>query len=477
MFRRLRTCALVAVLAGFAGSLVALPAAPAGAAPERRVLLVGDSVMASLAPGFTDAANRVIGGGGWTVGIDAQVCRRLVATSCGSPRPATALEVIQAHRSELTGALVIGAGYNDQNPTAFRDAVRTILAEVPGVDVFWLTYSTGGSSASTYAVMNQVLAEEATADPDLHVVDWDGARQPTWTGSDGLHLNAAGANGMATLILQQLDAWYATEQCVPRASTNPPATPSTASASGYWLLDSAGKIHPYGAAQDLGDLEGSGRVPASMQATPSGLGYWIVDTLGRVHAFGDAQALGDLRDTRLNGPILRIEAHPTRPGYWLVASDGGVFAFDVPFLGSMGATPLNQPVISMHATADGNGYWLVARDGGVFSFGTAVFHGSTGATPLNSPVISMAVAPGGAGYWLYAADGGVFSFDVAFHGSVPGTGLCGIPPTVAMRASRTGGGYWVVTNTGRVFAFGDAYHYGDQPTLASGVHVVDMAVR
>src|SRR5688572_14865626 len=167
MSRRLRTCALVAVLAGVAGSLVAIPAAPAGAAPERRAFLVGDSVMASLAPGFTDAANRVIGGGGWTVGIDAAVCRRLVATSCGSPRPATALEVIRAHRAELTGALVIGAGYNDQSPTAFRDAVRTILAEVPGIDVLWLTYSTGGSSAAAYAALNQVLAEEATADPDL----------------------------------------------------------------------------------------------------------------------------------------------------------------------------------------------------------------------------------------------------------------------------------------------------------------------
>jgi lysophospholipase L1-like esterase len=468
-----RALALVAAIAGLAGVLVALPA---GAAPERRVLLVGDSVMASLGPAYTDAAGRVIGGGGWAVETDAQVCRRLVATSCGSPRPATALEVVRAH-APLTGALVIGAGYNDQNPSSLRDAVRTILAEVPDVDVFWLTYSTGGTSAATYAAMNQVLAEEAAADPDLHVVDWDGARQPGWTGSDGLHLSAAGATGMATLILQHLDAWWQTTQCTPGPNTNPPASPSPASASGYWLLDSTGKIHRYGAAEDLGDLEGSGRVPASMQATPSGAGYWIVDTVGQVHAFGDAQALGDLRSARLNGPILRIEAHPTRPGYWLVASDGGVFAFDVPFLGSMGAAPLNQPVISMHATSDGDGYWLVARDGGVFSFGTAAFHGSTGAQRLNAPVISMAVAPGGAGYWLYAADGGVFSFDVPFHGSVPGTGLCGVPPTVAMRASATGHGYWVVTVTGRVFAFGDAVHLGDEPALAAGARVVDMATR
>ena len=34
--------------------------------------------------------------------------------------------------------------------------------------------------------------------------------------------------------------------------------------------------------------------------------------------------------------------------------------------------------------AVGNGYWLVASDGGIFTFGDAPFLGSTGATPLNS---------------------------------------------------------------------------------------------
>jgi hypothetical protein len=34
-------------------------------------------------------------------------------------------------------------------------------------------------------------------------------------------------------------------------------------------------------------------------------------------------------------------------GYWLVASDGGVFAFNTAFLGSMGGIPLNQPVVGI----------------------------------------------------------------------------------------------------------------------------------
>ena len=44
----------------------------------------------------------------------------------------------------------------------------------------------------------------------------------------------------------------------------------------------------------------------------------------------------------------------------------------------------------MAATSDGHGYWLVASDGGIFSFGDALFEGSTGALTLNQPVVGMA---------------------------------------------------------------------------------------
>jgi hypothetical protein len=41
-------------------------------------------------------------------------------------------------------------------------------------------------------------------------------------------------------------------------------------------------------------------------------------------------------------------------------------------------------------TPDDGGYWLVASDGGVFSFGTAAFYGSTGGTTLNQPILGAA---------------------------------------------------------------------------------------
>jgi ribosomal protein L24E len=105
-------------------------------------------------------------------------------------------------------------------------------------------------------------------------------------------------------------------------------------------------------------------------------------------------------------------------GYWLVASDGGVFSFgNATFHGSTGGMTLNRPVVGMTPVYGGGGYWLVASDGGIFSFGDAGFHGSTGALHLAAPMVGMA-SPASSGYWLVASDGGIFSFGVPFHGSM-----------------------------------------------------------
>ena len=86
----------------------------------------------------------------------------------------------------------------------------------------------------------------------------------------------------------------------------------------------------------------------------------------------------------------------------------------------MGATRLNAPVRGLVPTASGNGYWLVASDGGIFTFGDAAFRGSMGATPLNRPVVGMVRY--GNGYLMVGSDGGIFTFsDLAFVGSLGGT--------------------------------------------------------
>ena len=72
-----------------------------------------------------------------------------------------------------------------------------------------------------------------------------------------------------------------------------------------------------------------------------------------------------------------MAADPATGGYWLVASDGGIFAFDAPFKGSMGGSHLNEPIVDMAADPATGGYWEVASDGGIFSF-DAPFEGSMG---------------------------------------------------------------------------------------------------
>jgi len=117
-------------------------------------------------------------------------------------------------------------------------------------------------------------------------------------------------------------------------------------------------------------------------------------------------------------------ANPTQ-GYYMVASDGGVFAFGgAVFHGSMGGKPLDKPIVSMTTTPDGGGYWLVASDGGIFAFGNAPFFGSMGGRPLDKPIVGMQVTSTGKGYWLLASDGGIFAFgDAQYEGSLPSVGV------------------------------------------------------
>jgi hypothetical protein len=54
----------------------------------------------------------------------------------------------------------------------------------------------------------------------------------------------------------------------------------------------------------------------------------------------------------------------------------------------------------MAATPTGKGYWLVASDGGIFSFGDAGFFGSPAGQDLHAWFVAVAPAAGGAGYWV-----------------------------------------------------------------------------
>ena len=154
-------------------------------------------------------------------------------------------------------------------------------------------------------------------------------------------------------------------------------------------------------------------------------GYWEVASDGGIFSYGGAQFYGSTGSLHLNAPIVGMAATPDDGGYWLLASDGGIFAFgDAVFYGSTGGMHLNAPIVAMTPTPDGGGYWLVASDGGIFAFGDAGFYGSTGGMPLDKPIVGMASTIDGKGYWLVASDGGIFAFgDAGFFGSTGGLPL------------------------------------------------------
>ncbi|MEO1064370.1 MAG: hypothetical protein AAFZ07_23365 [Actinomycetota bacterium] len=238
---------------------------------------------------------------------------------------------------------------------------------------------------------------------------------------------------------------------------------------GYWVTASDGTVLPHGAADFFGDrpVLAVGEQVASLSPSPSGAGYWLFTDQGRVHGYGDAAHFGDLSTITtpdgapitdvLNGPVVGSTATPTGQGYWMVASDGGIFAFgDAEFHGSMGGQPLNGPVVGLAPTPTNDGYWLVATDGGIFAFGDADFYGSVPGElapgqALNAPVTSM--IPQGEGYLMVASDGGIFNFgDSKFHGSLGGQPIAASIVTATVRSDRSG--YLLADENGTAYAFG-----------------------
>ena len=67
-------------------------------------------------------------------------------------------------------------------------------------------------------------------------------------------------------------------------------------------------------------------------------------------------------------------------GFFMVGSDGGVFAFgDAKFAGSCpGIGGCSGAAVAVVPDATGNGYWVITSIGGVYPFGDAGFYGAPG---------------------------------------------------------------------------------------------------
>ncbi len=218
---------------------------------------------------------------------------------------------------------------------------------------------------------------------------------------------------------------------------------------------------------------GGGGIGLIVDDDPKGQGYWMVASDGGIFSFADARFFGSTGNIKLNQPIVGMADTPSGQGYWLVARDGGIFSFgDARFFGSTGATKLNQPIVGMASTPTGEGYWMVAADGGIFAFGDAQSFGSAATERLAAPIVGMVPLPNGKGYWLAGADGRVFAF-----GDAPQVGSVSKPaqPVVGVAGTASGRGLWLVARDGGVFALGDAIFYGSTGNIKLNKPIVGMS--
>jgi Bacterial Ig-like domain (group 3) len=251
-----------------------------------------------------------------------------------------------------------------------------------------------------------------------------------------------------------------------------PPTPPPPAPHGYWLVGSDGGIFTFGSSQFYGSTGNLKLQRPVVGITPTAdrNGYWLVGSDGGVFAYGDAGFVGAIPGLGLHpagsglpnslaAPIVGIVPSHDGGGYFMVASDGGVFAFgDAHFAGSCpGIGGCSGSAVDVMPDASGNGYWIVTSSGNVYGFGDAAYYGSPG----HGTVTSAVATPDGKGYWVLLSNGQVFAYGGAANlGSPPPGGFNAFDPANAIFATSDGGGYWVSSALGAVDTFGDAPNDG-----------------
>lgn len=178
---------------------------------------------------------------------------------------------------------------------------------------------------------------------------------------------------------------------VPMIYTSESAKPTLEPVStAWWLAEWTGQPHeiPGAAATQYTSPTVDHALAVDLSTVTDSLALWPLRS-------ADSSGGGHVAPT-LNAPVCEIVATPTGSGYWLVAEDGGVFAF-----GDAKAFPdpvphehLARPVTAAACTPKGDGLWLVGADGGVFALGAAAFHGSIPSLHIDPAPEHSADTPG-----------------------------------------------------------------------------------
>ncbi|MEN3272286.1 MAG: hypothetical protein V7636_1047 [Actinomycetota bacterium] len=173
------------------------------------------------------------------------------------------------------------------------------------------------------------------------------------------------------------------------------AMASTRDGRGYWLVSRAGEVFSFGDASVAGPAVGRLTSPAvAIVADRSADGYRVGGRNGEIISFA-APELGWTTDL----PVVGMAA-TANGGWWAVSRAGAVAnsgfagASQSPVVDDLGSVTfkLRAPVVAIAGTPDDRGYYVFASDGGVFTFGDAVFCGSRVGVPLNAPIVGGTTA-------------------------------------------------------------------------------------
>ncbi len=358
------------------------------------------------------------------------------------------------------GASLKGAG--TPAVAVLQSGVPVVFTVVPGPTGAAATFGAGGPATITVPTGTTGVATVPTA----------------------TSLTANGTAGAFTVTATSgtLTASFNETNVAAPVTTPPPTNSPTPADHGYWLVGGDGGIFTFGSATFFGS---TGSMPLSrpvvgITPTSSRQGYWLDASDGGIFAFGDAGFYGSIpglgilpagypgAGRKLAAPVVGMVPSATGHGYFMVAADGGVFAFgDAVFAGSCPAIGgCAGAAVAVMPDASGNGYWLVTATGHVYAFGDAPFLGAPGGN-VGSPVTSAVRTHDGNGYWILLADGTVLPFgDAITLGGAQGS-TSALNPATAIFATQSGLGYWVATANGAVANFGDAPNDGGM----SGSHL------
>ena len=198
--RAVRTALVLVAVLGVVAIAPSANGAERASADGPRVTMFGDSIADSLT--YVPDARELLGDG-LDLRLELTPCRKLVAIGCAymGSRPPSVLDIVKSSTLAALGNIVVVAvGYNDPENNYQTDMAQVVDALVDkGVGhVIWLTVR---EQTDDYRSINRTIKAQAPRWPELRVADWEAAsRGKDWFNPDGLHLNAAGAVGMATLI-------------------------------------------------------------------------------------------------------------------------------------------------------------------------------------------------------------------------------------------------------------------------------------